>query len=82
MYIFVLVCLFVCLCFTSFQQRGHLETAHMSLARDVTLGKYTVPTENPTPGRRVAVHYATVESKHIVVCDGSQKTRFFSHDWP
>ena len=27
--------------------------------KDVKLGKYTVPIENRTPGRRVAVHYAT-----------------------
>ena len=31
----------------------------LSLAKDVKLGKYTVPTGNQTPGRRVAVHYAT-----------------------
>ena len=31
----------------------------LSLAKDVKFGKYTVPTGNRTPGRRVAVHYAT-----------------------
>ena len=46
----------VCLCLTSLQQRGHLERAPhlLSLAKDVQLGKYTVPTGNRT--RRVAVH--------------------------
>ena len=35
------------LCFTSHRQRGHLETAHLlSLAKDVKLGFYTVPTGN------------------------------------
>ena len=35
------ICLFVCSCFTSpHQQQGHL----LSLAKDVKLGKYTVPT--------------------------------------
>ena len=50
-----------CLCFTSHQQCGHLETAPhlLSLAQEVMLGKYTVPTGNRTPCRRVAVHYAT-----------------------
>ena len=44
----VCVCLFVCLCLTSLQQRGHLETAPrlLSLAKDVKLGKNTVPTGN------------------------------------
>ena len=48
--------LFDCLCFT-----GHLETPSplLSLAKDMKLGKYTVPTGNRTPGHRVAVHYAT-----------------------
>ena len=45
--------------------------------KDMKLGKYTIPTGNRTPGRRVAVHYATAESKHIVVCDGSYTMRFF-----
>ena len=31
----------------------------LSLAKDVKLGKYTVPTGNRTPGRCVAVHYTT-----------------------
>ena len=49
------------LCFTFLQQRGHLETASnlLFLAKDVKIGKYTVPTGNRTPGRRVAVHYAS-----------------------
>ena len=38
--------LFGCLCLTSHRQRGHLETAPhlLSLAKDVKLDKYTVPT--------------------------------------
>ena len=39
----------------SFRDADHL----LSLAKDVKLGKYTVPTGIPTPDRRVAVHYAT-----------------------
>ena len=31
----------------------------LSLAKDVKLGFYTVPTRNRTPGRRLAVHYTT-----------------------
>ena len=60
-------CLFVCLCFTSLQQRGHLETAPflLSLAKDVKLGKYTVPTGNRTPNRHVAVHYATATPRKL-----------------
>ena len=29
------------------------------------LGKYTVPTGNRTPGRRVAVHYATAAPRKL-----------------
>ena len=49
------------MCFTSNRQRGHLETAPYlpSLAKDAKLGFYNVPTENRTPGHRVAVHYRT-----------------------
>ena len=62
-----IVCLFVCLCLTSLQKRGHLETAPhlLSLAKDVKLGKYTVPTGNRTPGRRVAVHYDTAAPRKL-----------------
>ena len=44
------------LCFTSHRQRSHLETApHLiSLAKEVKLGFYTVPTGNRTPGRCMA----------------------------
>ena len=52
------------LCLTSHRQRGHLETAPpftMSLAKDVKLDKYTVPTGNRTLGRHMAVHYITAE---------------------
>ena len=31
----------------------------LSVAKDAKLGKYTVPTGNRTPDRRMAVHYAT-----------------------
>ena len=57
----------VCLCLTFLQQRGHLETAPhlLSLAKDVKLGKYTVPTGNRTPGRRVTVHYATAAPRKL-----------------
>ena len=53
--------------FTSHQQRGHLETAPplLSLAKDVELGKYTVPTGNQTQGRRVAVHYTTAAPRKL-----------------
>ena len=37
------------------RQHPHL----LSSANDVKLGFYTVPTEKPTPGRCVAVHYTT-----------------------
>ena len=37
------------------RQHPHL----LSLAKDVKLGFYIVPTGNRTPGRRVAVHYTT-----------------------
>ena len=56
--------LFVCLCFTSLQQRGHLETTP----------PFTVPCEgreasvltgNRTPGRRVAVHYASAAPRKL-----------------
>ena len=59
--------MFVCLCLTSLQQRGHLETAPhlLSLAKDMKLGKYTVHTGNRTPGRRVTVHYATAASRKL-----------------
>ena len=54
------------LCFTSHRQRGHLATATrlLSLAKDLKLGFYTVPTGNRTPGRRVAVHYTTAAPRH------------------
>ena len=43
------------------RQRSHIETAPhlLSLAKDVKLGLYTIPTGNRTPGNRVAFHYAT-----------------------
>ena len=36
----------------------------LSLAKDVELGKYTVPTGNRTPDRHMAVHYATAAPRH------------------
>ena len=35
------------------------------IAKDVKLGKYTIPTGNRTPGRRVAVHYATTAPRKL-----------------
>ena len=37
----------------------------LSLTKDVKLGKYTVPIGNRTPGRRVAVHYATAAPRQL-----------------
>ena len=37
----------------------------LSLAKDVKLGFYTVPTGNRTPGRRVAVHYTTAAPRQL-----------------
>ena len=62
------------LCFTSHRQRGHLDRhPHLlSLVKDLKLGKYTVPTGNRTPGRRVAVHYANAAPRklHSEYCIG------------
>ena len=70
----------VCLCFTSLQQRSHIETAPhlLSLAKDVELGKYTVPTGNRTPGRRVAVHYATAAPRKLHPHKRIQRFIYFS----
>ena len=46
-----------------YRQHPHL----LSLARDVKLGFYTVPTGNRTPGRHVAVHYTTA-APHLLRC--------------
>ena len=40
----------------------------LSLAKDVKLDKYTVPTGNRTPGRRMAVHYVTAEPRKLHSC--------------
>ena len=37
----------------------------LSLAQDEKLGKYTVPTGNRTPGRRVVVHYSTAAQRQL-----------------
>ena len=64
---------FVCLCFTSDQHRGHLET---TLPLTVPCegreaGKYTVPTGNRTRGHCLAVHYATAAPRklHYSMCN-------------
>ena len=46
------------LCFMSHQQQGHLEKkpSFTVPCMDVKLGKYTIPTGDRTPARRVAVH--------------------------
>ena len=50
--------LFVCLCFTSLQQRSHLETAPPFTVpcEGREARKIHRPNENRTPGRRVTVH--------------------------
>ena len=55
------------LCFTSYRQRGYLETTPhlLSLANDVKLGFKTVTTGNRTPGYRVAVHYTTTAPRQL-----------------
>ena len=55
------------LCLTSHRQRGDLETAPhlLSLAKDVKLVFYTVPSGNRTPGGRVAVHHTTVAPSQL-----------------
>ena len=50
----------------------------LSLAKDVKLGFYTVPSGNQTPGRHVAVHYTTaapcqphqlfITAKRVMIC--------------
>ena len=37
----------------------------LSLAKDMKLGKYTVPTGNRIPGRRMAVHYVTAAPRKL-----------------
>ena len=38
----------------------------LSLAKDMKLGFYTVPTRNRTPGCRVAVHYTTAAPRQLL----------------
>ena len=47
--------------------RWALETAPhlLSLAKDVKLVRYTVPTGKRTPGHRVAVHYTTAAPRKL-----------------
>ena len=52
-----------------YRRRLHL----LSLAKDVELGKYTVPTRNRTPGCRVAVHYATAAPRKLHTLKNSQQ---------
>ena len=54
-------CLFDCVLCPVNRRHPHL----LSLAKDVKLGKYTVPIGNRTPGRRVAVHYATAAPRKL-----------------
>ena len=49
------------LCLTSHRRHPHL----LSLAKDVKLDKYTVPTGNWTPGRRMAVHYVAAALRKL-----------------
>ena len=58
------------LCFTPHRQRGHL----LSLAKDVKLGFYTVPTGNRTPSRCVAVHYTAAAQRHLTNLQRSMTT--------
>ena len=44
-----------------YRRQPHL----LSIAMDVKLGFYTVPTGNRTPGRRVAVHYNTAAPRQL-----------------
>ena len=37
----------------------------LSLANNVKLGKYTVPTGNQTPGHCVVIHYATAAPRKL-----------------
>ena len=48
--------------YLSFKTR---HTHLLTLAKDVKLGKYTAPIGNRTPGRRVAVHYATTAPRKL-----------------
>ena len=69
---------YVCLHFTSLQQRGHLETAAhlLSLAKDVKLGKYTVPTGNEP--RAVAWQSITLPLRHASsIYAGVKKSKNF-----
>ena len=82
----VCVCVCVCacpievgwLCLASHRQRGHLETAppllSESLAKNVKLGLYTVPTGTRSPGRHVAVHYTTTTPRQLHMCFRLQAT--------
>ena len=67
------------LCFTSHRQRGHLETAPhlLSLAKDVKLGWYTVPTGDGTPGRRMGVHCTTAVPTPAPSNDETMKVTFW-----
>ena len=51
----------------SHRQRGHLETPPPFTVpcERVKLGFYTVPTENLTLGRHVAVHYTTAAPRQL-----------------
>ena len=57
------------LCLTSHRQRGHLETVPslklLSLAKEVKLNFYSVPTVNRTLGRHAAVTYTTAVPRQL-----------------
>ena len=61
--------LFVCLFVFNFPSTARsFRDGHphlLSLAKDVKLDKYTVPTGNRTPGCHVAVHYATAATRKL-----------------
>ena len=65
-------------CFTSHRQLWRRHPHLLSLAKDVKLGFYTVPTGNQTQRRRVVVYYTTAASSQLlsqyetnltVICD-------------
>ena len=60
--LFVGVCVFYAIdSEVIYRRHPHL----LSLAKDVKLGFYSVPTGNRTPGRHMAVHYTTAAPRQI-----------------
>ena len=60
-YYVYLQCITICLFVSVLHPIPHL----LSLANNVKLGKYSVPTGNQTPGHCVAVHYATAAPRKL-----------------